>query len=172
MANLKISQLPVVYTLAGSDVIPTVANGVTSQISSTSLTNNMINTIFSNNLYISGSVTINTPSAIDLVVTGSQLVTGSLNVTGSLTISGSNNLVGIKTITGSVFISGSKTIIGNNIITGSLSVTGSVSIYSALTLFPLSPLPSGLSTGSLATSGSSLYFYNGTGSNGGWAKII
>lgn len=46
-------------------------------------------------------------------------------------------------------------------VNGSAIITGSVTITSALTLTPSNPLPTG-TTGSLATSGSALYFHDGT----------
>jgi len=51
-------------------------------------------------------------------------------------------------------------------VSGSMSVTGSVNITTALRLVPVSPLPTG-TTGSLAVSGSALYFHNGTA----WVSI-
>jgi hypothetical protein len=56
-----------------------------------------------------------------------------------------------------------KTLIGPGSLslTGSASITGSVNITSVLNLAPSNPLPTG-TTGSLATSGSSLYFHDGT----------
>jgi len=53
----------------------------------------------------------------------------------------------------------------------SLDVSGSIHLSQALLLQPQVPLPTG-TTGSLAASGSHLYFYNGTSSNAGWAQVI
>ena len=53
----------------------------------------------------------------------------------------------------------------------SLDVSGSIRLSQALLLPTQKPLPVA-ATGSLATSGSNLYFYNGTGSNGGWTKVV
>jgi hypothetical protein len=55
--------------------------------------------------------------------------------------------------------------------TYSLDVSGSIHLSQALLLQPQVPLPTG-TTGSLAASGSHLYFYNGTSSNAGWAQVI
>jgi hypothetical protein len=57
-------------------------------------------------------------------------------------------------------------ILRNTDITGSLTVSSSVSIGQALTLAPQDPLPNA-DTGSLAVSGSDLYYYNGTT----WSQI-
>jgi hypothetical protein len=53
---------------------------------------------------------------------------------------------------------------GNASISGSLNVTGSVNISSVMKLANQNPLPTG-TTGSLAVSGSGLYFHNGTSWN-------
>lgn len=53
----------------------------------------------------------------------------------------------------------------------SLDVSGSIHLSQALLLQPQVLLPTG-TTGSLAASGSHLYFYNGTSSNAGWAQVI
>ena len=71
----------------------------------------------------------------------------------SLTPSTSNPYVQITT--GSLFVSA-----------GNVVVTGSVNISNVLSLKPITPLPSGEPTGSLAVSGSNLFFYNGT-----WTQI-
>ena len=52
-------------------------------------------------------------------------------------------------------------------VSGSMSVTGSVNITTALRLVPVNPLPTG-TTGSLAVSGSNLYFHNGAA----WIYVI
>jgi hypothetical protein len=54
-----------------------------------------------------------------------------------------------------------------NVNSPTINLTGSVAIQNVLTLEPITPLPSGKPTGSLAVSGSSLYFYNGT-----WTLIV
>jgi len=56
----------------------------------------------------------------------------------------------------------------------SLDVSGSINIAQFLLMQPQNPLPQPGVSGSLAVSGSpvSLYFYNGTTTNSGWAKII
>jgi hypothetical protein len=72
---------------------------------------------------------------------------------------------------GSLYSSGSSLFSGSVTVSGSVLVTGSVNVTTAINLKPQSPLPTG-TTGSLATSGSHLYFYNGTGSNSGWALVI
>ena len=72
----------------------------------------------------------------------------------SLTPSTANPYVQITT--GSLFVSA-----------GNVFVTGSAKISNVLSLKPISPLPSGEPTGSLAVSGSNLFFYNGA-----WTQII
>lgn len=52
-------------------------------------------------------------------------------------------------------------IVGSLLVTGSAEVSGSVSISKVLNLSPQNPLPAG-QLGSLAVSGSSLYFHNGS----------
>jgi hypothetical protein len=61
-------------------------------------------------------------------------------------------------------VTGRNTIGGDTRHTGSLTVTGSVNISSVMTLAKQNPLPTG-TTGSLAVSGSGLYFHNGTSWN-------
>jgi hypothetical protein len=98
---------------------------------------------------------------------GANLITGAnarnFNVdwiSSSVLINANNN------ISGSQVISGSLRLIGNLTTTGSLTVTGSVNITEALRLQPQSPLPTG-TVGSLAVSGSNLFFYNGA-----WTQVV
>jgi len=83
-----------------------------------------------------------------LVDSGSHYFTGSQRISGDLTISGS------------LMVSGSLTDIKSTI----TNVTGSVNLSTIMTLSKQSTLPTG-TTGSLAVSGSGLYFHNGTSWN-------
>jgi hypothetical protein len=93
---------------------------------------------------------------------GDDAFIGDVNLSNTIQITGQqDNAQGyIK------FGSGSNNpIIGANN-SSTLSITGSVSINTALRLVPVNPLPTG-TTGSLAVSGSALYFHNGTA----WVSI-
>lgn len=61
-------------------------------------------------------------------------------------------------ITGSSLLTGSSTIVGDLMVTGSVKINGS----SLLTLTPSNPLPNSADTGSLAVTGSTLAFYDGS----------
>lgn len=56
---------------------------------------------------------------------------------------------------------------GSNQFNGDQTITGSVNITSTIKLTPQNPLPTG-TLGTLATSGSHLYFHNGTG----WQQVV
>ena len=58
-------------------------------------------------------------------------------------------------------ISGDDVTLGANTFEGDQTITGSINVTEVLNLAPVSPLPAGI-LGDLATSGSSLYFHNGT----------
>jgi hypothetical protein len=132
MANVTISQLPAVTSLLGTDVIPVVASSTTSQISVANLATSIsgsLNLNFStfattgSNIF-TGPITINSPAALDLIVSGSSVVVGSLLITGSTDVTGSiRSTNGIST-TGSLLVSGSGNFTGDLIVTG--SITGNV----------------------------------------------
>jgi hypothetical protein len=78
----------------------------------------------------------------------------------TLVDSGSHYFTGSQYISGDLTISGSLTDIKSTI----TNVTGSVNLSTIMTLSKQSTLPTG-TTGSLAVSGSGLYFHNGTSWN-------
>ena len=250
MANLTISQLPVTTSLSPSDVLPTVANGTTYQISVTNLINSVTSSqavsssyaltssysspdnltvkqqvgigsapVGSYPLYITssvndGSIGVDSTANINafyFLKNGSKkfelsMDTGTTGIFRLLPYSSStffqignpsnashdyifvsefnlgNVLIGPGIANGTVSLPGSVStdkvqVKGNLYVCGStkvkddLVVNGSISVSQSLLLPPQDPLPIFPAIGSLATSGSSLYFYNGSGS-GGWAKII
>lgn len=135
-------------------------------------------------------LTANYNSLPDVTVSGSKVAIGYnfVNPQYTLDVSGSSNINNGLTLTGSFYHSGSNTFTGSLFVTGavlingfvginqpnpqySLDVSGSIRLSQALLLPTQNPLPVA-ATGSLATSGSNLYFYNGTGSNGGWTKVV
>ena len=120
-----------------------------------------------------GNVGIGTdPGNVRLVVNGNAIITGSVTSSNGMLVSnGGLNVAGVSSFDGNVSIfesslnlNGSGGLI--NINDGELRVTGSASITNVLTLPPVSPLPSGKPTGSLAVSGSGanckIYFFNGS----------
>jgi hypothetical protein len=58
-------------------------------------------------------------------------------------------------------------ITGSNTFNGNQTITGSINITSTINLTPQNPLPTG-TLGTLATSGSNLYFHNGSG----WQLVV
>jgi hypothetical protein len=134
-------------------------------------------------------VTIYAPSAIGTNFYGGNFIinagrgtgTGSAGdvifataTTGSTgtTVQTLSNRVWVKGHTGFVGIgtpspSSSLDVSGSGRFTNGLTVTGSVTISSVLNLTPSDPLPTG-TTGSLAVSGSDLFFHNGTS----WRQIV
>jgi hypothetical protein len=96
---------------------------------------------------VGGTLSVNTNGTVGLVNLGASGVNGA-----SLSL---NKQIGKATLFGSSSIS----LQGNNI-----DVTGSVNISQVMTLAKQNPLPTG-TTGSLAVSGSGLYFHNGTSWN-------
>ena len=105
MANVKISQLPVVTSVLNTDVIPVVASNNTSQISITNLANSLsssYNFASTGSNIFTGPITINSPSTLDLIVTGSSVVLGNLLVTGSIDITGSLRATNGLIVTGSI----------------------------------------------------------------------
>lgn len=135
MANVKISGLPSVSSVAGSDIVPVVASSTTSQLSITNLANSLpqVNSSISASFATTASfvaaalttasvasnvitftkgdesqfsVTVDTGSATAIFpYTGSAAITGSLTVTGSTSISGSHRVSGNADVTGSITIS-------------------------------------------------------------------
>jgi hypothetical protein len=93
---------------------------------------------------VGGTLSVNTNGTVGLVNLGASGANGA-----SLSL---NKQIGKATLFGSSSIS----LQGNNI-----DVTGSVNISQVMTLAKQNPLPTG-TTGSLAVSGSGLYFHNGT----------
>jgi hypothetical protein len=84
MANVKISQLPSVTSLTNSDVLPSIASSITSQITLKNLANSLpqvtssISSSFASTAsYYGGTVSV-------FPFTGSAAITGSLIVTGSI----------------------------------------------------------------------------------------
>lgn len=143
-------------------------------------------TVENGNVNLKGNTTVSG----SLIVSGSGIrVTGSINSLGSITttdgaISAGTSSVAFLTPTGEIYATetvylnkiqtvysstGSLTIFNTNankdIIletnTGNVLVTGSVNISSIMNLRKQNTLPAG-TTGSLAVSGSGLYFHNGT----------
>jgi len=117
---------------------------------------------------VASGVTSNIQYKNVIPATASYALTASyvLNGGGS---GGGDGAIGVLGST--LYSSGSSLFSGSVTVSGSVLVTGSVNVTTAINLKPQSPLPTG-TTGSLATSGSHLYFYNGTGSNSGWALVI
>jgi len=112
-------------------------------------------TLGNNNIIIGTEVTLASGSSNSINIGGLIFGSGSYFSTSSVSSGSANGYVGINQPNPQY----------------SLDVSGSIRLSQALLLPPQNPLPIA-ATGSLETSGSSLYFYNGTGSNGGWAKII
>jgi hypothetical protein len=139
----------------------------------------------SGSTYQTGSVSLTG----SLNVTGSTTQIGVLVLSGSAFLTGSTTQIGRLIISGSTFTTGSQTTIGTNIISGSLNTTGSVQItgslnvsgsvtFSNLTIsssvsnvvtinpttgqlyYTASSAIGGGTTGSLATTGSTIYSLN------------
>ena len=102
----------------------------------------------------SGSLNLTTTGAGSIINIGTNTISGSpatkININATNT-SGSNNIYGNTTISGSLI----------NIKSTNFNITGSANLSTIMTLAKQATLPTG-DTGSLAVSGSSLYFYNGT----------
>jgi hypothetical protein len=104
--------------------------------------------------------------AVNLITGQGGFLSGSIFARNPLNIGGGAAIVGNlvsysdESGNGAIYIN-SKTTIDNN-----LSVTGSVTISSVLKLADNNPLPAG-SDGSMAVSGSNLYFYSGSA----WNKV-
>lgn len=118
---------------------------------------------------VSGSLMYGT---FDQHPSGSTLrVNGRLAVKDTVTLESSSFTNGIYNTgslinSGSVDITGSFNISGSIRSVGSMGVTGSVSVTSALRMAKSSPLPAGNSSyGTLAVSGSNLWFHNGSSWN-------
>lgn len=137
---------------------------------------------FNNLINVATDITINpfggnvgigttTPNS-KLEVVGSLRITGSVTSSNGMLVSNGGIIVGggasfdgnVSIFESSLNLDGSGGLI--NINDGELRVTGSASITDVLTLSPVSPLPSGKPTGSLAVSGSGanckIYFFNGS----------
>jgi len=112
-------------------------------------------TLGNNNIIIGTEVTLASGSSNSINIGGLIFGSGSYFSTSSVSSGSANGYLGINQPNPQY----------------SLDVSGSIRLSQALLLPPQNPLTIA-ATGSLATSGSNLYFYNGTGSNGGWAKII
>jgi hypothetical protein len=96
MANIKISALPQVNTVLGTDVVPTVASSATSKITITDLANSLpqVSSSISASYALTASHALNVTSINtgSFITTGSNSITqnisGSLNITGSFTQNG------------------------------------------------------------------------------------
>lgn len=145
--------------------------------------------VFRGNQTITGSLFISSSDAIEIIAPnypgapapGGVSITGSLGIQGNFAVVGGNFVVGqintqkIVGENGGVLdiVSNVKIFNDGNInnartlgVSGSVFVSQSISIGEAVRIAPSDPLPSG-TTGSLAVSGSSLYFYNGA-----WTLVV
>lgn len=104
MANVKISALPQVNTVLGTDVVPTVASSATSKITITGLANSLpqVSSSISASYALTASHALNVTS----INTGSFITTGSnsitQNISGSLNLTGSLNHIGSVNVTGNI----------------------------------------------------------------------
>jgi len=181
MADKKITQLPSASIATGSNVLPIVQGGVTDQITVTNLGTGILN--------LGLAVTASTVTAGGFVQTNNVQGTGSLLLTPDSNDSRYLQIYNTSPTDIHITASGGQIFLGDDVtyvkvdnygsvkridivaendinVSGSMSVTGSVNITTALRLVPVSPLPTGI-TGSLAVSGSALYFHNGTA----WVSI-
>lgn len=129
MADIKISELPIVSSVSSTDILPIVAGSITSQIkvqnlasSLTQVTSSISASYAFTASYALNAISINTSN---FVTTGSsnieQSITGSLIVTGSFLARGGvslgTNITNLHYITGSVYSTGSFTQNGFTILT-------------------------------------------------------
>ena len=100
-----------------------------------------------NNLYISGTTTVNNNTSIlsQLFVSGNSIIYGSTTINSNLSISGNTILNGATTLCGSLYVSGSAILNGNTTVMGILSVSNDSCINGNTTI-----------NGSLLVSGSSI----------------
>jgi cytoskeletal protein CcmA (bactofilin family) len=125
-------------------------------------------------LNMTGSLTVRHTSLGTTSITGNTIDTTNGSVIAGVFASndqlnffagGTNNDVNVVAAgTGSILLNNRTRINGNTTLTGSLNISGSVNISAVMTLAKQNPLPTG-TTGSLAVSGSGLYFHNGTSWN-------
>jgi hypothetical protein len=113
------------------------------------------NTLLSGSVIINGSSAAGTKYLFFSSASGSAGAIIAYNTSGELSILQSN--------TGSCRLELGNTS-GTNTMYGDTTITGSVNISEVMTLAKQNPLPTG-TTGSLAVSGSGLYFHNGTSWN-------
>jgi hypothetical protein len=146
MADVKISQLPQTQSLSPSDILPAVANGVTSKVTFQDLANSISQVSSS----ISASYALTASYLSNYIepfpYTGSAQITGSLSVVGQVSvtqdISASSALftgaivaqtLVVQTITSSVIYSSGSNTFGDDLtdvqqFTGSVRITGSLSL--------------------------------------------
>jgi hypothetical protein len=181
MADKKITQLPSASIATGSNVLPIVQGGVTDQITVTNLGTGILN--------LGLAVTASTVTAGGFVQTNNVQGTGSLILTPDLNVGRYLEIYNTSATDTHITASGGLIFLGDDTtyvrvdnysnfnsieikadseikLLGDTVITGSVNITTALRLVPVSPLPTG-TTGSLAVSGSALYFHNGTA----WVSI-
>jgi hypothetical protein len=137
---------------------------------------------------ITGSLFLSSSNNVDFIVPSylGQPAPGGLSVTGSMSVRGNFSIIDGNCVinqvnTGKIVGLGSTLSLVSNIkifndsdindarslgVSGSAFVSQSISIGEAVKIAPSDPLPSG-TIGSLAVSGSSLYFYNGA-----WTLVV
>lgn len=98
MANVKISQLPVVSSVTNSDVLPVVASATTSQLSIANLADSLPQ--------VSSSISASFAISASWAPGGSDIDTGSFATTGS------NNFTGDQHIATNLYVTGSSTFAG------------------------------------------------------------
>jgi len=161
MANRKISELPLINTLSGSNsggtVIPVVVGGTTAQISAENFSKFMnlyaaqtgSRNIFTQNQWFNAIVSASSVTAGTLGVGGNTTIAGTLGVGGNATIGGTLVVAGRLTAeefhteitTASVIYASGSTKFGDDTgdkheFTGSINVSGSL-IYNGVTLLNL-----------------------------------
>jgi hypothetical protein len=161
MANRKISELPLINTLSGSNsggtVIPVVVGGTTAQISAENFSKFMnlyaaqtgSRNIFTQNQWFNAIVSASSVTAGTLGVGGNTIIAGTLGVGGNATIGGTLVVAGRLTAeefhteitTASVIYASGSTKFGDDTgdkheFTGSINVSGSL-IYNGVTLLNL-----------------------------------
>ena len=150
-----------------SNLIAGRVNLINSNHSGSSLGHLIATSILGQNLIVSAS---NTSTTL-----GGSTFLGRFNATGSLQESSQDAVFVVGTGTGAaarrnaihVDSNNNTRITGSLLISGSMNLTGSVNLSTILTLAPQNPLPTG-TTGSLAVSGSLIYFNNGTS----WVQML
>jgi len=133
MANVKISELPQVASVLGTDIVPTVASSATSKITVTDLANSLPQVSSSISASYSGtSLSASYATTASFAVSASWAPAGVSIDTSSFITTGSNGSV--QSITGSLIVNSSLIITGSILSTGSFTHIGTVNATNLISL--------------------------------------